>query len=300
MGDAHASEAHRLLDLQVPPSEVDIAADFLWRHGAQAVEEWTNSDGEVCLSTDFGEDPLRTYETAVRNDPSMVGFARRWVARVRCVDAAVADTWRQFVGDIVIADVIVRPAWQSLESQPSMGDRLEVLIDPAGAFGMGDHPTTRGTLELARSHVAASSVSRILDLGCGSGILSIALVKDSARYATAVDIARPAVEATLQNAAINKVADRVNVAHGDVHAVEGVFDLVLANILAPVLLADASEIVTRTTRGGSVILSGFTDTRRLDIIGAYEKLGCVLVEEHLVDGWWSLQMQRRHERLELE
>ena len=302
MSKAHDDKAYRLLDLRLPAGDSEIAADFLWRHGAQAVEESAESDGIVRLSTDFGEDPLGAYETALNEETAILDTARRWTAHVRRVDVAVADTWRQFVDDVEIADVLVRPAWHSTDDGDG-GDsdgRLRVLIDPGGAFGMGDHPTTRGTLELARKHMATSAVSEILDLGCGSGILSIALVKDSTARAVAVDIARPAIEASLENSTLNHVADRIAVSLGDVRSVDGAFDLVLANILAPVLLSDAHEIVARIASGGTVILSGFTETRRSDIIAAYEDLGCFLHKELLVDGWWSLQMQRRNERLEVQ
>jgi ribosomal protein L11 methyltransferase len=300
MAEATDHDVHRLLDLRVPARESEIAADFLWRHGAQAVEEFLEPTDVVRLSTDLGEDPLGAYEIALSEETAIAEIALRWIAQVRCVDVAVADTWRQYVDDVVIADVRVTPAWHSAKDTEESDARLRVLIDPGGAFGMGDHPTTRGTLEIARRHTAAAEVSDILDLGCGSGILSIALLKDSTARAVAVDIARPAIEATLENATLNEVSERISVFLGDVRSVDGTFDLVLANILAPVLLADAADIVARIAPGGSIILSGFTDTRRDDILGAYEALGCVPQGEVLVDGWWSLQMKRLHKRLEVE
>ena len=286
--------------MRVPAADAEIVADFLWRHGAQAVEETLDADGAVHLSTDFGEDPLGAWESALRSEPELDEPSKGWTTNVRGVAAAVADTWREFVDDMVIADVLVRPAWKSTPHDVPAGDTLEVLVDPGGAFGMGDHPTTRGTLTLGRAHVATRPVAAILDLGCGSGVLAIALVKDTQARATAVDIAHPAIEATMSNATINGIADRIATVLGDVRSVHGSFDLVLANILAPVLLVDADEIVDRITPGGHVILIGFTDTRREDIVDAYAARGCTLVDEVQVDGWWSLQMQRSDERLEVE
>lgn len=305
MADASPTDQHLLLDLRVPLADAEIAADLLWRHGAQAVEETIENNGTVRLSTDFGADPLGAFASALRGERALEESARAWNAQVRGVDVSVADTWRDFVDDLVIADVRVRPSWK-MPSDVASGDdatadeHLTVSIDPGGAFGMGDHPTTRGTLTLARACVGSTRPSTILDLGCGSGVLAIALVKDSRAVATAVDIARPAVEATRANAARNGVADRITVVLGDVRAVQGTFDLVLANILAPVLLADAADIVARITPQGTVVLSGFTDTRLDDIVAAYEALGCVPVERVQVDGWWSLQMQRGNQRLEVE
>ena len=300
MDEVPSGNVHLLLDVRVPVDEAEIASDFLWRHGAQAVEETLEADGAVRLSTDFGEDPLGAWTSALRSEPALTEISTKWSITVRGVDASVSDTWRLFVDDMVIADVTVRPAWKRAANDVAPQGALEVLVDPGGAFGMGDHPTTRGTLTLARALVGSTHVARILDLGCGSGVLAIALVKDTNARATAVDIARPAIEATISNAAMNGVANRIDTLLGDVRTVHGSFDLVLANILAPVLLVDAREIVERIAPGGHVILSGFTDTRRQDIIDAYGDLGCVLVDEVRIDGWWALQMQRRHERLEIE
>jgi ribosomal protein L11 methyltransferase len=286
------ADRYHLLVVAVPSDESEIAADFLWRHGAQAVEELPAglASETVRLSTDFGADPLGAYHSAVALDPHVGAMARGWSVGVREVDAQVADTWREFAVPIAIDDILIVPSWKP----QSTADRssLTILIDPGGAFGMGDHPTTRATLRLARLHARSTSVARVLDLGCGSGVLSIALVLHTETTATAVDIAPSAIEATRHNAEINGVAGQIFSLHGDVRVATGTYDLVLANILAPVLLTDAPEIAARVSPNGTLILSGFNETRRNDITLAYAALGFRVVGEESLEGWLALQLQR--------
>ena len=155
-------------------------------------------------------------------------------------------------------------------------------------FRSGDHPTTRATLEIALGF----SPHDVLDLGCGSGVLGIALAVRNRCSVLAVDPAPAATIATRTNAKLNGVGDLVRVVEGDASVVVGNHELVLANILAPVLLADAVQIVDLVTPGGHVVLSGFTETRRADITAKYEGLGCRLVRTVEIDGWYALLLQR--------
>jgi ribosomal protein L11 methyltransferase len=291
------ADCHRLLVIGVPRDESELAADFLWRHGAQAVEELPADEsggmtfsGVVRLSTDFGTDPLGAYHSAIANDPHVGHLANGWSVDVREVDALVADTWREFAVPIAIENILIVPTWKPQVA--ATGNNIAIFIDPGGAFGMGDHPTTRATLRLALRHARTNSVTSVLDLGCGSGVLSIALVLQTETTATAVDIAHPAIQATRHNAETNGVAERITSLHGDVRVTTGTYDLVLANILAPVLLSDAQEIAARVSPGGTLILSGFNDTRSNDIAVAYEALGFRVVGEESLEGWLALQLQR--------
>lgn len=279
-------DEHILLSVAVLVDEAEFAADVLWSSGAQAVEE-RPSGTHVELVTDFGAHPLERWVEIVAQHP----VAARWNVRTFGVSAAVADTWRDHARTTNVGDVRIVPAWQSIETGPR-----DIVIDPGGAFGMGDHPTTRATLELAlRLHG-----SNALDLGCGSGVLAIALAKFRAVRCVAVDIAPAAVEATQQNAALNGVAGMIVIEQGDVRSVRGTYDIVLANILAPVLLSDAADIALRVTTGGTLVLSGFTTTRLNDIEAAYETLGLRRTGLTEIDGWLALQMQRVEENREVE
>jgi ribosomal protein L11 methyltransferase len=271
-----------LLVVEVPTDNVEYASDLLWAFGAQAIEERAIGD-VVELRTDFGESPLERWCDLIGTHPS----AAAWSARIDRVDPSVTEGWRDHVGVTTVGEVRIVPAWWSNERKPG-----DVLIEPGGSFGMGDHPTTRATLTLALQ-IPGSSV---LDIGCGSGVLGIALAATRGCRVVAVDIAPAAIEATLSNALRNGVDRLVLVETGDVRSVRGTYDLVLANILAPVLLADAADVASRVATLGSVVLSGFTASRVNDIARAYSALGLVEVERLEVGGWFALQMQRVEQR----
>lgn len=271
-----------LLVVEVPPDCVDFASDLLWAFGAQAVEERARGN-VVELRTDLGESPLVRWQDLVNAHP----IAAEWTTRIDEVDPAVTEGWRDHVTVTNVGDVRIVPAWLSKERAPG-----DILIEPGGSFGMGDHPTTRATLALALQ----SPGSSILDVGCGSGVLGIALALTRGARVVAVDIAPAAIEATLLNAQLNGVDQLIVVETGDVHSVRGTYDLVLANILAPVLLADAEHIASRVTVLGSVILSGFTMSRVDDIAQRYTALGLLETRRIEVEGWFALQMQRIDER----
>lgn len=269
---------HILIVISVPTEEAEFAADLLWSSGAQAVEERPDSN-RVRLVTDLGERPLEHWDAIVAEHPA----ASRWEVTTMRVAASVADNWREHAHTTIVSDVRIVPAWQVVDSGPK-----DVLIDPGGAFGMGDHPTTRATLELA----LVAEGKNALDLGCGSGVLAIALAKFRGLRCVAVDIAPAAVEASHRNASLNGVADLLVIDLGDVRSVRGTYDIVLANILAPVLLSDAADIARCVTPGGTLVLSGFTATRLADIETAYQELGLRRTGLVEIDGWLALQMER--------
>jgi len=259
---------HRLLVVTVPVDSIDFASDILWSTGAQAVEEITVGD-RCDLRTDFGSDPLQRWAEVVATHEA----ARHWTVRVDTVDASVADTWRAHARPTIVGEFRLLPAW--LASEPDAG-LCDVVIEPGGSFGIGDHPT--------------------LDLGCGSGVLGIALAKARGSRGVCVDIAPAAVEATKANALLNGVEHLLVVEAGDITVVRGTYDLVLANILAPVLLADAARIAASVASRGALVTSGFTSTRRTDIVASYTALGLTLTGEHDVDGWLALQFERLEQR----
>ena len=273
-----------ILVVAVPPTDVEIASDIMWGAGAQAVEEMCVDD-RVELLTDLGEDPIGCWSKAVM---ATIGVQpEAWSACTRFVERSVADTWKQFAPVTKVGSVRIVPAWHT---DVRTGD--EVLIDPGGSFGMGDHPTTRATLSLALALAErGEACASVLDLGCGSGVLGIALALNHGSRVVAIDIAPAAIEATLANVALNAVSQKFVIERGDINSVKGRYDLVLANILAPVLLADRDAILGRVAARGRLILSGFTDSRLHDIIESYESAGCRQRNLHEVDGWYGLELQ---------
>ena len=278
------SDHYEVLVVTVPSSDVELASDIMWTAGAQAVEEVHVDDG-VELLTDLGEDPISPWTNAVTS--SLGVQPSNWLVGTRFVDRSVADNWKQFAPVTTVGCVRIVPSWTTEKRRDN-----EVLIDPGGSFGMGDHPTTRATLSLALDLAGrGDACASVLDLGCGSGVLGIALALNHGSRVVAVDIAPAAIDATFANVVLNAVSQKFVIERGDINSVKGRYDLVLANILAPVLLADRDAILGRVAARGRLILSGFTDSRLHDIIESYESAGCRQRNLHEVDGWYGLELQ---------
>lgn len=195
--------------------------------------------------------------------------------------------WKQHYHPIQIGErLLILPAW--MEQTPP--ERVAVRIDPSMAFGTGTHPTTQLCLQMLEKHLNPGE--DIIDVGCGSGILSIAALKLGARHALAVDIDELAIRSTLENAATNEVADRLECGTGSVtEIIQGQFSIanapvVLANILAPVILRLFEAGLTQlVASGGRLILSGILDEQVPDVEVVAARHGLTLSEKRNMEDW---------------
>jgi len=159
------------------------------------------------------------------------------------------------------------------------------------AFGTGLHPTTRLCLEALES-IADRSLARgarVLDVGCGSGILSIAAARLGATSVLGLDIDPIAIEATSANAGRNRLTRRVGVRLGSLPSGEPPFDLVLANLIASVLIALAPALAGELRPGGRLVASGIFRDREADVTGAFATVGLAVAERWATDDWVALE-----------
>jgi ribosomal protein L11 methyltransferase len=199
------------------------------------------------------------------------------------------DVWKQyFRATRVGRTFLIRPSWDLRPA--SAGDRV-IDLDPGRAFGTGGHATTRLVIMLAEE-IAERPVTRFLDLGCGSGILSIAAVRlwPDAR-GLAVDVDPESVATTDENLALNKVT-AVETRAGSLDAVAGTFELVLANIEAGVLTVLAPDFPARVAPGGTVILSGVLADQADGVLRAFAAAGLTLEARRDEDEWAALRLRR--------
>ena len=265
----------RQLVITVAEAEVELASDALWGLGVVAVEERVGEDGSVELWTSIGDD-------ATDDD---VLLPQPWPFRFVEVDEAVADTWRQFAEPVwVDGDLVVRPAWVSFDAPPGV---TVLHIEPGATFGMGDHPTTILSLRAMRRLVNAGDT--VLDVGCGSGVLAIGACVFGAASGVGIDIAPAAVPVTTANAVANGVADRIDVSTTDLADVDGTFNLVVANILAPTLVALAGDLQRVLAVGGALIISGILTTAHDHVLAALAPLQVVATDE--MDGWSAVTLR---------
>ncbi len=176
-------------------------------------------------------------------------------------------------------------------------DRVAIVIEAASGFGTGEHPTTKGCLLVLDKYFTTEKPRRILDMGCGSGILSIAaaLVLPKTDAILGVDIHAESVRVSIAHAAANQVSERITYVHGDgFHASEvsrdAPFDLVLANILAQPLIEMASAMNDVGRR--DVILSGFTTEQSPYVEAPYLKLGFAVQDQIIIDGWVAVWLRK--------
>jgi ribosomal protein L11 methyltransferase len=168
-------------------------------------------------------------------------------------------------------------------SAPVAG-RLELRV-ARGAFGSGEHDTTRSSLELLERLAPELAGVEVLDLGAGTGILAIGALLLGARHAVLVDNDARAAASSREHLALNGVADRATVVEGELGSVAGRFGLILANIHGDILLRVADELVARARPGASLVLSGILWELNWDVRDRYERLGCEVranrfLEEH--------------------
>lgn len=173
-----------------------------------------------------------------------------------------------------------------------------ITVDAGIAFGTGEHATTRGCLLMLDRLARRTRPRRMLDMGCGTGILAMAMARHWRRGVHAVDIDPDAVRVAAANAAANGLAPLVRTSVGRACdrppvAGGGPYDLIVANILARPLMALASGLAAQLAPGGRVILSGLLQDQERMVLGAYRPLGLALAGRQRIEGWSTLLLVRR-------
>lgn len=213
--------------------------------------------------------------------------------RTRRVDEADwAEAWKAHFPVLRIGRrLVVRPTWRRHRRGP---DDVVLALDPGMAFGTGLHPTTRlclGAIE-ALADRGVLEGARVLDVGCGSGILAIAAVRLGAAQGLGVDTDAIAVEATEANAHRNRLARRIRARPGSVPSGEPPFDVVLANLIAGVLVPLAAALRDELRPGGSLLASGIFVDREDEVRGAFEGAGLDVVGRWSEGDWVALEAVR--------
>src|SRR5688572_8132760 len=212
------------------------------------------------------------------------------------------EAWKQHYKPILIGErLVILPAWMDSPDP----NRIAIKIDPGMAFGTGTHPTTQLCLELMEQFLTQSSIVNrkpeiVIDVGCGSGILSIAALKLGAKSALGVDIDAGSIVNARENAAANQVGDELILEVGSVHEIlQGRFafrraPLVLANILAPVIvrLFDAG-LADLIEEDGAIILSGILEEQAQSVIEAAQVKDLRMNERKQMGDWVALTMSRQ-------
>jgi ribosomal protein L11 methyltransferase len=213
--------------------------------------------------------------------------------RTRVVDEADwADAWKAYFPVMRVGRrLVIRPTWRRHRRER---DDVVLALDPGMAFGTGLHPTTRlclaGVEALADRGVLSNA--RVLDVGCGSGILAIAALKLGAATAVGLDTDPIAIEATTANARRNSLVRRLRAREGSVPSGEAAFDVVLANLIAGVLVPLAEGLARELRPGGHLLASGIFIDRETDVRDAFEAAGLEVRGRSSEGDWVALEAVR--------
>ncbi len=242
----------------------------------------------------------------VPNDPAGTAEAEGYLAGLEDVTLSRApmeeedwaNGWKRYYKPLDIgARLRVVPQWLAGESAPG---RVDLLLNPGLTFGTGSHPTTQLCLEGVERYAAPGR--RALDLGCGSGILSIAALLLGADSALGVDIDPKAPDVAYENAAMNGIGrERYRVLAGDVLADKGLqeelagagWDLILANIVADVIIPLSALVGPWLAPGGKFLCSGIIDDRAGEVRAALEQNGWTVLRVSERKGWFAFECERQ-------
>lgn len=247
----------------------------------------SNSQGVDMLSA------IRTMLLAMKQDDTdnLYGRLEAELSSIREEDWA--NNWKQYFKPIRIGEkLVIKPSWEEYSDD---GDRIILEIDPASSFGTGQHHTTRLCLELLEKSLDKGD--RILDMGCGSGILSIGAMLLGAEDAVAVDIDENAAATAAENAAKNNIpADKYHTYYGNILGDEALadeidfkYDIITANIVADVLIAMKDYFVRYLKDGGTLIVSGIIEERMDEVIDALVSVGFKEPVVNVKEGWAAVK-----------
>lgn len=201
------------------------------------------------------------------------------------------NNWRQYFKPFTVGErLVVKPTWETLTEDMAKGRHI-IEIDPASSFGTGAHATTRLCMETLEKTIIGNE--HVLDMGCGSGILTIAAMKLGAKDAVAVDIDEVAARIAKENMEQNNLdASSVQVFDGDVlsdkklyDAIGAEYDVICANIVAGIIIMMAPMFYEKLKVGGSLIASGIISEREEEVSDALKSAGFSIEKSETSDDW---------------
>lgn len=258
---------------------------------------------------DNGEDYtelLKQVKAALEDLRQVVDVGSGIITSDQTEDLDWINNWKEFFKSFYIEDILIKPTWEELREEDK--DKFLIEIDPGVSFGTGKHETTQlCILQLLKyirgneSYTPANKTPKVLDVGCGSGILSIVALKLGASEVVGTDLDPDCMTSTHDNFEVNHLEQKLGTFYignliDDVELQEKVgteeYDIVVANILADVIIPMAPVIPDRLKKGGYFITSGIIDMKENAVKEAIEKAGLEVVEINHMGEWVNITARK--------
>lgn len=287
---ARIDDAAAIANMTVPYGiYIEDYSDLL--EGAREIAHIDLIDEDL-LKKDRTQALIHIYLPAEENPAEALSFLRErfkaagidyYIDELKIKDEDYVNGWKKYFKKTAVGDrLLICPAWEEAEDT----GRAVLKIDPGAAFGTGTHATTSMCLRLLCRYVRPGAT--VLDIGCGSGILSAAAALLGAQSCTGVDIDETAVKVAEQTAKLNGIEHKCRFFKGDaVRDVTGRFDIIAANIVADVIIGLSGKIEPLLSEDGLFICSGIIEQRGEEVKAALTGCGMTIVEQLKTDNWFA-------------
>lgn len=273
------------LTIATTPEGVEVMAALLFEYGAGGVQVEPAAVTAYFPAGESWPERLCIIERAVAALPSWLELGSRRVTAEDVSDTDWTSCWREHFRPLRVGErLVVSPTWVDYPALP--GD-VVVRLDPAGAFGSGEHPTTAMALAMLEQVVVLGA--RVVDVGTGSGILAMAAARLGAQRVWALDIDADAVACARENVCVNRLEAVVSVREGTLCGLDvGPVDVVVANIVAHVLVRLVPEVAGQLRPGGTFVAGGIIRQREGDVVLALARAGLAVTDRRRQGEWVGL------------
>ena len=255
---------------------------------------------EDLLARDRSKGIVHVYISPEENPNEAVSFIRERLSSegidfeidsILCKNADWENNWKKYFKPMPVGEkLLIQPIWKD---KVDAGDRVVINLEPGLAFGSGSHETTKLCLAAIEKHITPGC--KMLDIGCGSGILSIASLLLGAGEATGVDIDKLAVKTAMENANRNGFDEsKYTLYHGNLtDKVSGKFDVIAANIVADAIIMLSKGVDEFMNDDSVYIVSGIIDLRENEVVSALDNYGFRITERHEDGGWLCFECKKK-------
>ena len=277
--------------------QADMFIDFLPElppdEGISYVSFYIEDDGE-----DYTE-LLKEVKIALEELRSVVEVGSGVITSSETEDLDWINNWKKYFSSFTIDNILIKPTWEELKEEDK--DKFMIEIDPGISFGTGKHETTQLCIRELVKYVKKEEAPKVLDVGCGSGILSIVALKLGAESAVGTDLDPCAITATEENTEVNGIPkEQFEVMIGNIIDDKEIqdrvgyekYDIVVANILADVLVPLTPVIVNQMKKGGIYITSGIIDDKEETVVEAVKAAGLEVLEVTYQGEWVSVTARK--------